>query len=91
LKTNLGKGNFIFVGSSNDLFAASIPAEWVFETLDHCDKLTANIYSSLKTRLDLHGLSFTRLQRNQLFALPLKATVFIPNLWVLPCIPHSGR
>ena len=38
LKTNLGEGNFIFVGSSNDLFAEDIPAEWVFKTLDHCNK-----------------------------------------------------
>lgn len=38
LKTNLGKGNFIFVGSGNDLFAESIPEEWIIKTLEHCDK-----------------------------------------------------
>jgi hypothetical protein len=38
LKTNLGSGNFIFVGSSNDMFAKDIPLEWVFQTLDYCDK-----------------------------------------------------
>lgn len=38
LKTNLGKGNFIFVGSSNDLFAESHPEEWITKTLDYCDK-----------------------------------------------------
>ena len=38
LKTNLGEGNFIFVGSSNDLFANDMPSEWVFKTLDHCNK-----------------------------------------------------
>lgn len=37
-KTDLGSGNFIFVGSSNDLFAAEHPDEWIKETLDHCDK-----------------------------------------------------
>lgn len=36
LKTNLGKNNFIFVGSSNDLFSDSIPLEWIEETLGHC-------------------------------------------------------
>jgi hypothetical protein len=36
LKANLGKGNFIFVGSSNDMFASEIPAEWIAKTLDHC-------------------------------------------------------
>lgn len=38
LKTNLGSGNFIFVGSSNDLFAAEHPDEWILETLKHCEK-----------------------------------------------------
>jgi DNA repair photolyase len=38
LKTNLGSGNFIFVGSSNDLFAKDIPEEWILKTLKHCEK-----------------------------------------------------
>lgn len=38
LKTNLGKDNFIFVGSSNDMFAQQIPLHWISLTLDHCDK-----------------------------------------------------
>jgi hypothetical protein len=38
LKTNLGQGNFIFVGSSNDLFCNNYPIKWIKDTLDHCDK-----------------------------------------------------
>ncbi|GHT45631.1 hypothetical protein AGMMS49965_22720 [Bacteroidia bacterium] len=38
LKTNLGSGKFIFVGSSNDLFAENIPEEWILKTLKHCEK-----------------------------------------------------
>lgn len=30
--------NFIFVGSSCDLFADNIPAEWINKTLEHCNK-----------------------------------------------------
>jgi DNA repair photolyase len=37
LKTDLGKGNFIFVGSSNDLFANGISDEWIKKTLDYCN------------------------------------------------------
>jgi len=33
LKTNLGSGNFIFVGSSCDMFAEGIPRDWVIKTL----------------------------------------------------------
>jgi len=36
LKTDLGTGNFIFVGSSCDMFADGIPQKWVDDTLAHC-------------------------------------------------------
>lgn len=38
LKTDLGKGNFIFVGSSCDMFADAIPDLWIERTLEHCEK-----------------------------------------------------
>jgi len=38
LKTDLGSGNYIFVGSSCDLFADVIPLEWIKTTLNHCQK-----------------------------------------------------
>lgn len=37
-KTDLGTGNFIFVGSSCDMFADSIPENWIQKTLLHCEK-----------------------------------------------------
>ena len=44
LKTDLGKGNFIFVGSSCDMFAENIPFDYVHKTLEHCKKYTENEY-----------------------------------------------
>ena len=38
LKTDLGDGNFIFIGSSCDLFADKIPIKWIIDTLEHCRK-----------------------------------------------------
>jgi hypothetical protein len=38
LKTDLGSGNIIFVGSSCDMFADDIPGKWIYETLIHCIK-----------------------------------------------------
>lgn len=38
LKTDLGNGNFIFVGSSNDMFADNICTGWILKTLEHCEK-----------------------------------------------------
>jgi len=36
LKTDLGEGNFIFVGSSCDMFAEAIPKGWTYDTLARC-------------------------------------------------------
>ncbi len=38
LKTDLGNGNYIFVGSSCDMFSESIKPEWIIKTLQHCEK-----------------------------------------------------
>ena len=35
-KTNLGRGNFIFIGSSTDMFAEDIPSQWITRVLDYC-------------------------------------------------------
>ena len=40
LRTNLGSGNYIFVGSSCDMFADDIPGVWIEKTLEHCGKFT---------------------------------------------------
>ena len=44
LKTDLGSGNFIFVGSSCDMFANNIPHEWIVKTLQHCVSWYNNKY-----------------------------------------------
>ena len=44
LKTDLGKDNFIFVGSSCDMFAKDIPDEWIKRTLEHCLEYDKNKY-----------------------------------------------
>jgi DNA repair photolyase len=44
LKTDLGKNNFIFVGSSNDLFAEDVPQEWIDKTINHCKNFRKNDY-----------------------------------------------
>ena len=44
LKTDLGSGNFIFVGSSCDLFAKDVPEEWILKTLRKCHDYNTNQY-----------------------------------------------
>lgn len=38
LQTDLGEGNFIFVGSSTDMFADNVPLNWISEVLLSCGK-----------------------------------------------------
>lgn len=38
LKTCLGQDNFIFVGSSCDLFAKDLPYDWIIRTMEHCSR-----------------------------------------------------
>jgi protein gp37 len=44
LKTNLGEGNFIFVGSSTDMFAENVSAEWIISVLHYCKEYPKNKY-----------------------------------------------
>jgi hypothetical protein len=44
LKTDLLPGRFIFIGSSCDMFADNIPAEWIKRTLDRAKFFADNKY-----------------------------------------------
>jgi len=44
LKDNLGEGNFIFVGSSTDMFADDVPKEWIEKVLVKCKNFEGNTY-----------------------------------------------
>jgi DNA repair photolyase len=44
LKDNLGSGNFIFVGSSTDMFADDVLKEWIIKVLKYCNKFPNNKY-----------------------------------------------
>jgi len=44
LLDNLGKNNFIFVGSSCDMFADKIPKEWIEDVLERCSVFNDNTY-----------------------------------------------
>lgn len=44
LNDNLGEGNFIFVGSSTDMFAKDVPHTWIYSVLAHCVKYHRNNY-----------------------------------------------
>lgn len=55
LKTDLGNGNFIFVGSSCDMFADDITYEWIERTLDHCRKFDNRYLFQTKNPIRMLG------------------------------------
>ncbi len=44
LNANYGSNNFIFVGSSTDMFSGAIPTEWIEQVYNHCLKYDTNRY-----------------------------------------------
>lgn len=90
LKTDLGKGNFIFVGSSCDMFADDIQIEWIINTLDHCAKFdnrylfqTKNPERFLKI-LESGGL----MPKNFVFCTTLESDIFFPEIMNNSPLPH---
>jgi len=57
LNTDLGEGNFIFVGSSCDMWAEPIPKEWIVKTIEHCEKYNNRYLFQTKDprRIELFG------------------------------------
>lgn len=56
LKTDLGSGNFIFVGSSCDMWAQDIPEDWIFKTLCHCNKFDNNYLFQTKNPYNIRRI-----------------------------------
>lgn len=48
LKTDLGHGNYIFVGSSCDMWTDEIPGEWIYSTIEHCTMFDNNYFFQTK-------------------------------------------
>lgn len=44
MNDNLGTNNFIFVGSSTDMWANDVPSEWIADVLLQCNKFPDNTY-----------------------------------------------
>jgi DNA repair photolyase len=58
LKTDLGSGNFIFVGSSCDMFAEDIKSEWIKSTIDCCKNFDNRYFLQTKNTERLFDLAF---------------------------------
>lgn len=58
METNLGEGNFIFVGSSTDMWARNVFVNWILDTLDHCYKFKNRYLFQSKNPQRFQGFFF---------------------------------
>lgn len=58
METNLGKGNFIFVGSSTDIWAWTVPFPWKVQVINHCVKFNNRYLFQSKNPEDFTRFSF---------------------------------
>ena len=89
LKTDLGSGNFIFVGSSCDMFSTEINQFWIDETLQHLRKFSNKYLFQTKNPARLKQMTERYIfPAIRLFAPQLKPTGFMQILWAI-LQPHS--
>lgn len=81
LKTDLGTGNFIFVGSSCDMFAENIPDEWIKKTLKHMEKFDSKYLLQTKnpTRV-LHFIDACVISDKCVICTTIESDIFYPDI-----------
>lgn len=78
LKTDLGTGNFIFVGSGCDMFAESIPESWIRETLEHCKKFDNRYFYQSKNPSGF--IYFNEFPKDSVFCATIESDSFYPEI-----------
>ena len=88
LKTDLGSGNFIFVGSSCDMFADDIPDIWLYKTLQHCLKFDNTYLFQSKNVINMVG-SAVFMPRKRLICTTIETNRFYPD--IMGNTPKPGK
>jgi len=75
-KTDLVKDNFIFVGSSCDMFANDIPKEWIIKILDYCSKFDNKYFFQTKNPYNIRRI----LPANSSVCVTLETNIYYPEI-----------
>ena len=88
LKTDLGKDNFIFVGSSNDMFSQSISEGWLRTILEYCAKFDNQYLFQSKNpfRFTGNGLIFPE---NSVYCTTIETNRFYNDIMCESPHPHN--
>jgi len=91
LKCKKGTGNFIFVGSSTDIFANDIPGDWILSVLESCRRDNDNKYL-FQTKNPERFLSIVEntdlMPKNFVFCTTLESDVFYPEIMNKSPMPY---
>lgn len=92
LKTDLGNGNFIFVGSSNDMFTNNIQRNWVLRTLEHLKKFNNKyLFQSKNPEGFLYMLEnfveFDKVFKNSVFCTTIESNRTYLNIYINSPLP----
>jgi DNA repair photolyase len=79
LRTPMTEGNFIFVGSSCDMFAENIPEDWITRTIEHCKEFDNNYLFQSKNPANL--FTFHRgLPRKSVICTTIETNRWLPDI-----------
>lgn len=93
LQDDLGKNNFIFVGSSTDMFAEDVPDEWITSVLSNTIVAKSNKYL-LQTKNSRRMYQFHKsliLLDNYIYGVTIESNRFYPNLSNAPLVDERRR
>jgi len=89
LKTDLGEGNFIFVGSSCDMWANEVPPRWCDITLKHCCKYENKyLFQSKSPQWMLSFLDRLQFPENSVFGTTIETNRIYRQMGNTPS-PHA--
>jgi hypothetical protein len=81
LKTDLGTGNFIFIGSSCDMFSANIEYEWIMSILRKCKEHNNKYLFQTKNPFRLNNyINQNYLPNNSVFCTTIETNRFYSNI-----------
>jgi len=100
LNVDLGEGNFIFVGSSCDMWANDIQEKWIQDTLDHCKKYDNKyLYQTknperiyiLRSYLPFRSIVGTTIETNRVYPQMGYTPDILNRSWCMNCLSESFK
>lgn len=91
LKVNLGEGNFIFVGSSTDEWAANVPSEWIEQILNYCDGFDNRYLLLVKTSARFLEYLDHPVMKKSVLCTTIETNRFYPDIMRNTPVPQERR